>query len=336
MILPLTLKRITSATILYFLETCPYPFGTPKCLPIRRKAVRRISSFGDDMLSQSISRACSFGIDDEEKHQEDLERIHETMNYPQIIKRTLVENSLSMPEAFPKAMLSRSSSSYSSSDWTDISGSLASSEFGRKITPSSSISNMSRRSPLSTMRSVDHPDVVIRPALRYIPPQYPLMHNLSAPLLEFSTPSALTGPSVWDLTAPVLPTVHRELGPRHSLLTVPSLSLHKARSYESIRAASSYRSKLGEAKISVRGVLPPPPAAKAVRIVKKKTVDVNIPRAFHDPYSEQVEEHSRKIFAEIDSGRRWSSETRSTDAGGIRSLRKMSVVQLQRKPSWDV
>ena len=47
----------------------------------------------------------------------------------------------------------------------------------RSVTPSSSISNLSRRSPLSTMRSADRPDIAIRPSLRYTPPIIPPPHE---------------------------------------------------------------------------------------------------------------------------------------------------------------
>ncbi|KAH8592824.1 hypothetical protein B0O99DRAFT_689374 [Bisporella sp. PMI_857] len=47
----------------------------------------------------------------------------------------------------------------------------------RCITPSSSISDRSRRSPLSTMRSADCPEVAVRPTLRYTPPCIPPPHQ---------------------------------------------------------------------------------------------------------------------------------------------------------------
>ena len=47
----------------------------------------------------------------------------------------------------------------------------------RSVTPSSSISNISRRSPLSTMRSADRPGIAIRPSLRYTPPIIPPPHE---------------------------------------------------------------------------------------------------------------------------------------------------------------
>ncbi|PMD21660.1 hypothetical protein NA56DRAFT_120049 [Hyaloscypha hepaticicola] len=47
----------------------------------------------------------------------------------------------------------------------------------RIVTPSSSISNFSRRSPLSTMRNAEYPDVVVRPDLRYCPPIIPPPHE---------------------------------------------------------------------------------------------------------------------------------------------------------------
>lgn len=49
--------------------------------------------------------------------------------------------------------------------------------FQRSVTPSSSISNLSRRSPLSTMRSADRPEIAIRPSLRYTPPIIPPPHE---------------------------------------------------------------------------------------------------------------------------------------------------------------
>ncbi|KAK0130254.1 hypothetical protein ONS96_000777 [Cadophora gregata f. sp. sojae] len=47
----------------------------------------------------------------------------------------------------------------------------------RAVTPSSSISNLSRRSPLSSVRSADCPHILVRPELRYCPPQIPPPHG---------------------------------------------------------------------------------------------------------------------------------------------------------------
>ncbi|KAL2062895.1 hypothetical protein VTL71DRAFT_5967 [Oculimacula yallundae] len=47
----------------------------------------------------------------------------------------------------------------------------------RTITPSSSISNLSRRSPLSSVRSADYPHILVRPELRYCPPIIPSPHS---------------------------------------------------------------------------------------------------------------------------------------------------------------
>ncbi|CZT50791.1 uncharacterized protein RSE6_11843 [Rhynchosporium secalis] len=47
----------------------------------------------------------------------------------------------------------------------------------RTVTPSSSISNLSRRSPLSSVRSADYPHILVRPELRYCPPMIPPPHS---------------------------------------------------------------------------------------------------------------------------------------------------------------
>lgn len=47
----------------------------------------------------------------------------------------------------------------------------------KTVTPSSSISNLSRRSPLSSVRSADYPHILVRPELRYCPPVIPPPHG---------------------------------------------------------------------------------------------------------------------------------------------------------------
>ncbi|KAI9047300.1 hypothetical protein LZ554_008748 [Drepanopeziza brunnea f. sp. 'monogermtubi'] len=49
----------------------------------------------------------------------------------------------------------------------------------RRVTPSSSISNHSRRSPLSSVRSAEYPHILVRPELRYYPPIIPPPHGWS-------------------------------------------------------------------------------------------------------------------------------------------------------------
>ena len=285
------------------------------------------------MLSRSISQSGSFDDYEQEKYQQSLPTV---LEIPWQQQKSIVEpfgSPLQMPGTFPRAVLSRSCSE-SSSNWTSISSSTGSSDPGRRITPSSSISNISRRSPLSTMCFVDYPDILIRPDLRYIPPQYPSVYDLNIQLLR--RPAPLAGLSHWDLTAPVLPVsalplpllpveIPRRTQYRSSLM-VPQLHIRRGRSYESLRLCSS------EAVTNIGSAPPLPPKTKSVRIVRRKTVDVKAPGAWKNPYAEQVEQHSKKIFAEIASEQRQNGDNR-----GVRSLKKkISAVQLQRKASWDV
>ncbi|KAG0646591.1 hypothetical protein D0Z07_7373 [Hyphodiscus hymeniophilus] len=62
------------------------------------------------------------------------------------------------------------SPSSSCSSISDHSSSTSVTKRSRTVTPSSSISNLSKRSPLSTMRSIEFPDVPIPTELRYLPP----------------------------------------------------------------------------------------------------------------------------------------------------------------------
>ncbi|CAG8979431.1 hypothetical protein HYALB_00013439 [Hymenoscyphus albidus] len=50
----------------------------------------------------------------------------------------------------------------------------------RVVSPSSSINNHNKRSPPSTMRSVEYPDVLVRPDLKYCPPNIPPPHEWNA------------------------------------------------------------------------------------------------------------------------------------------------------------
>jgi hypothetical protein len=66
--------------ILTALEACPYPFQSPEVFHVERKISVRVSSFGEDFLGRSISRASSFN--------------HENVNEPEkqepsILKETI-------------------------------------------------------------------------------------------------------------------------------------------------------------------------------------------------------------------------------------------------------
>ncbi|KAE8447849.1 hypothetical protein EG329_010078 [Mollisiaceae sp. DMI_Dod_QoI] len=98
----------------------------------------------------------------------------------------------------------------------------------RVVTPSSSISNLSRRSPLSSMRSAEYPEILVRPDLRYCPPrmssQYewipsrtssisalmPIadVHRLRRTSMTFPDQMRLRGPSK------TLPPLPRPMSPR--------------------------------------------------------------------------------------------------------------------------
>ena len=152
----------------------------------------------------------------------------------------------------------------------------------RTVTPSSSISNLSRRSPLSTMRygilkdritnmltfhrSAEFPDVVIRPELRFLPPVIPPPHE-------------------WNLSrtaslSQLLPVADVHCLQRRPSVTVPpELLIRKP------------RKEL------------PPLSKKQAPIIRKQTLDVKIPGAYIEygrslDHELKLEAHARKIEVE--------------------------------------
>jgi hypothetical protein len=219
----LTDGSIATGIILTALEACKYPFQMPDFFHITKKITCRVSSFGEDFLDRSVSRASSFDndnpfetdkteVDDRpgtnrkplpERRSDDSQASTERPLTPllQIPKRSTSRgwgeewthlagerssgSEKSIEKHSEKKVLSHSdsgislsydsSSGYiSSSESEHVSGSRRSGYRSssnrsshvaaprvlatrraprpRIVTPSSSISNYSRRSPLSTMR----------------------------------------------------------------------------------------------------------------------------------------------------------------------------------------
>lgn len=211
--------------ILTALESCQYPVQTPEALRIRLITCR-VSSFGDDIRERSISDVSSF---EDEIFEEEPRAINHRCSIKRkpLPKSTLMPGDYPLERALSPLlpMAKRPSPRGWAEEWTHLvrdtsskwkgisnsglaislssvsswylSSSGSSSDLliskrkrrPRTVTPSSSISNLSRRSPLSTMRyempqdhtcslltshrSAEFPDVVIRPELRFLPPTIP-------------------------------------------------------------------------------------------------------------------------------------------------------------------
>jgi hypothetical protein len=209
---------MATGIILTALEACKYPFQMPDFFDITKKITCRVSSFGEDILDRSVSRASSFDND----NPFETEKTEVINHKPSINKKALPERPSDESQASNDPPLKpllpmpwRSTSRGWGEEWTHLvneksseqnpekkvpshsdsgislscdssegyisssgdshvsasrrSGSRSSSHRSlqgspprapmakraprpRIVTPSSSISNLSRRSPLSTMR----------------------------------------------------------------------------------------------------------------------------------------------------------------------------------------
>ncbi|TVY18765.1 hypothetical protein LARI1_G002918 [Lachnellula arida] len=211
-----SLAFIATGTILTALEACPYPFQSPEVFHVARKVSVRVSSFDEDFLERSVSNASSFDQENAYATEKELSNVKESIKrkplpmtppvgseMPEVSEpqrpitpllpmggrpRTrswgeewahLISDTRSKSLTHSDSAisgLSSSSSGYMSSDSSELSVSKRERQ-SRTVTPSSSISNLSKRSPLATMRSADYPDVVVRPSLRYCPPNIPAPHE---------------------------------------------------------------------------------------------------------------------------------------------------------------
>ncbi|PVH76528.1 hypothetical protein DL98DRAFT_574314 [Cadophora sp. DSE1049] len=136
----------------------------------------------------------------------------------------------------------------------------------RTVTPSSSISNLSRRSPLSSVRSADYPHILVRPELRYCPPNIPPPHGWNS-----SRTSSIS-----------------------QLVPVADIqSLHRRPSFSTSE------------NFVIRGPrknLPPLPRSRPP-LTRRKTSDMKVPGAYVNDrpsfdYEEKLDEYVRKIEVE--------------------------------------
>lgn len=211
----------------------------------------------------------------------------------------------------PPSPSSTVSSSLTSSSSSSHSSTSSSSSNRRPATPTSSISSPTRRSPLSTMRYADYPDIAIRPALAFLP--VPAPHELS--LSKVWTAATST-----TITNPHAPSI----SPSSSVSSLPSLKSQSSRSTLSVpetlsprnldRRPSAMVKPLEVRKVS--GEMPPPPVpSKDERVPRKlkrrKTTEVKVPGAYSQADDLVVEGHARLIFAEAEARSRRTSESES-------------------------
>lgn len=174
-------------TILTALESCYDPFQIPDFLHISRTITCRVSEFGSELF---FVRSTRTSVRDDESAVEDMQHLR-AMEKPSVNRKTLPQRPRkpSVPGEFPMEHpppmaqkprargwgeewrhlaqdtgtipMTRASSSTSVSESSTYPGSSSQGTRTsvskrvprpRTVTPSSSISNMSRRSPLSTMR----------------------------------------------------------------------------------------------------------------------------------------------------------------------------------------
>ncbi|KAF4612828.1 hypothetical protein G7Y89_g15545 [Cudoniella acicularis] len=208
------LAVLAAGIVLTALEACQYPFQLPEVFHIAKRMTWRVSaSFENAILERSISRASSFneGAPENDKvkavkykisaKQKPLPRLpsipaEDPSERPitPLLPMAQGSNSRGWGQEWThnsrgdkrKGMtksdsavsgMSRSSSGYISSDHSSDNSAPKRPSRPRVVTPSSSISNLTKRSPLSTMRSAEYPDVVVRPDLRYCPPTISAPHE---------------------------------------------------------------------------------------------------------------------------------------------------------------
>ncbi|KAH7324038.1 hypothetical protein BKA65DRAFT_598540 [Rhexocercosporidium sp. MPI-PUGE-AT-0058] len=137
----------------------------------------------------------------------------------------------------------------------------------RTVTPSSSISNLSRRSPLSSVRSADYPHILLRPELRYCPPKIPPPHG-------------------W-----------------HSSRTSSISQLVPVADIQSLHRRPSFSTSENFVIRGPRKNLPPLPRSRPP-LSRRRTNDMKVPGAFVNDrpsfdYEEKLDEHVRKIEVEF-------------------------------------
>jgi len=190
-------SSVATGMILTALEACPYPFQSPEVFHVARKISVRVSSFGEDFLERSISSVSSFNHENAyEPERPEPTILKESIRRKPVPKTPSAVSGMADISSLHRSIapllaitqktrirdwgeewthlvndtgskglthsdsavsgLSRSSSGYLSSGSSELSISNHGKR-SRTVTPSSSISNLTKRSPLSTMRYVLRP-----------------------------------------------------------------------------------------------------------------------------------------------------------------------------------
>lgn len=293
---------LSSGIILWCLEICTHPFKTPRCLRIRPQSVYGIITI-DDLLERSVSRACNRGSCNPNCEKgfsglEVLELLDKelpviSLGQPWTTRTSSLKNqNPRVPGVFPAdGNRDKRASDSSISTWsgtTDLSGysgtTIVDPQRPRRAIPSSAIGSSTKRSPLSTMRYADYPNIAIQPIDRYNPiPKIPVPHippshqwNLYHPR-PFVIYHDLPLPAGHICPCPLRPVANP---PSHAFERRPSAMVWPL----SVRTVGPLLMppKLSPPKALPREVcysppeLPPTPT----KLVRKKTVDVKVPGAF--------------------------------------------------------
>ncbi|CZR56515.1 uncharacterized protein PAC_06404 [Phialocephala subalpina] len=152
----------------------------------------------------------------------------------------------------------------------------------RVVTPSSSISNISRRSPLSSMRSAEFPEMVVRPDLRYYPPRFSSQHEwIPSRSSSISTLMPIADVQRLRRSSMTFPETMRVRGPSKTLPPLP------------------------------RPMSPRPPSSRGGPL-RRRTADIKVPGAFAErkpsfDIEQSLDDHMRMIEVEAVVTRRQSS-----------------------------
>ncbi|KAI9744161.1 MAG: hypothetical protein M1818_002313 [Claussenomyces sp. TS43310] len=181
----------------------------------------------------------------------------------------------------PRRAASRSS--ISSNSWGNESCSSFNPQNPKKASPSSSISDSSHRSPLSIMRNAAYPDIAIQPHLRFFP------------VCRISSVQDLHRPYRHDFSnlQPHRPAAHLHMLRNNSVTMVPP-ALRKPRVPPRLSGQYSPRPSTSSSTISTASTKV---SSKPSRLVRRKTIDVQIPGAYSSvcSYEDALDAHTRMI-----------------------------------------
>ncbi|KAG9233935.1 hypothetical protein BJ875DRAFT_441769 [Amylocarpus encephaloides] len=275
---------MTTGIILTGLEACEHPFQCPGAFGIPKRAARRPSFLDDEELDVSRRGSIDIRTDEARRNGNQRERMREKPlpripTFPTISE--LPERSLtsllpmrqaSKPQSWGNGSrhlvkepgkkgltksdsavsgLSRSSSGYISSDHSSEDSGPRRQKRPTVSTPSSSISNLTKRSPLSTVRdllsdsSAEYPELVVRPELRYLPPN-------------------ITAPYEWNLS---------RTASLSRLLPVADVQHLRRRSSITAKPYSIRRPKRDLPPLTHEG-------KRSAASINRRTMDIKIPRAY--------------------------------------------------------